>query len=80
MEEHVRCRYCEGEIQVVTVKRYPGNWPWILVGLGVVFSLFIVGATLGIPLVLLGIYMATATMTVNRCRKCGYYFKVVPEV
>lgn len=65
-------------MHVVTVKRHSGSWPWSLVGLGVVFSLFIVGATLGIPMVLFGVYMATATMTVNKCGKCGYYFKVLP--
>ncbi|HIJ67921.1 MAG TPA: hypothetical protein HPP57_00285, partial [Deltaproteobacteria bacterium] len=54
-------------------------WPWLLIGLGVVFSLFIVGATVGLPMLLLGAYMATATMTVNQCTRCGYYFKVLPE-
>ncbi|HIJ76082.1 MAG TPA: hypothetical protein HPP81_05140 [Deltaproteobacteria bacterium] len=79
MEDSVKCRHCGSEMRVVTVKKYPGNWPWLLIGLGVVFSLFIVGATVGLPMLLLGAYMATATMTVNQCTRCGYYFKVLPE-
>lgn len=77
MEESVKCRHCGSEMHLVTVKKYPGNWPWILIGLGILFSLFIVGAAVGIPMLLLGIYMATAMMTANQCQKCGYYFKVL---
>ena len=38
--------------------------------------LFLIGALVGIPMLLLGIYMATTKETISRCPNCGHYFKV----
>jgi DNA-directed RNA polymerase subunit RPC12/RpoP len=77
-QDSVECRHCGNRMRLLTVKRYPGNWPWILIAAGVFLSCFLIGAGVGLPILLVGIYMATATVTVNRCGKCGYYYKVLP--
>ena len=38
--------------------------------------LFMGGPLLGIPMVIAGIYMVTAEMTISYCSECGHYFKV----
>ena len=70
------CIHCHTRMEVFRVKKYPGKWPTIVVVAGVFCCLFLIGALVGIPLLLLGIYMATAKETISRCPKCGHYFKV----
>lgn len=74
--DSVACRECRAEMEILRIKRYPGRWPTVLIISGVVCSLFFVGAVIGIPLLLLGIYMATAKDTVSHCPNCGHYFKM----
>jgi hypothetical protein len=75
-EDGVTCTQCQTRMDVLRVKKYPGKWPTVLIVAGVICCLFIIGAVIGIPMVLLGIYMATAKETISRCPKCGRYFKV----
>ena len=70
------CTQCHTPMDVLHVKKYPGRWPVILIIAGAVSCVFLIGAVLGIPMLLLGIYMATAKETISRCPKCGHYFKV----
>ena len=72
----VVCTHCRTRMDVLHVKKYPERWPAILVVAGVFCCLFFIGAVVGIPMLLLGIYMATAKETISRCPKCGHYFKV----
>lgn len=72
----VECRHCRTDMELLTVKKYTGKWSYVLVVTGVFCSLFIVGALVGIPLLLLGIYRMTAKQAINYCPNCGHYFKV----
>lgn len=72
----VACTQCHTGMDVLRVKKYPGRWPALLVVAGVFCCLFLIGAVVGIPMLLLGIYMATAKETISRCPECGHYFKV----
>ncbi len=72
----VGCSQCHAAMEVVSVKKHPGRWPIALVVLGVLCCLFFVGALVGLPLLLVGIYMAMAKETISHCPNCGHYFKV----
>jgi len=63
-------------MELLKVKKYPGRWPAVLVVTGVFCCLLLVGALVGIPMLLLGIYMATAHETISHCPNCGHYYKV----
>lgn len=84
MQDHNRntdtstCIQCHTRMEMLKVKKYPGHWPAVLVAGGVLACLFFVGALVGIPMALLGIYLATAKETIRRCPNCGHYFKVWP--
>jgi hypothetical protein len=70
------CRQCQGPMEIIKTKKYPGRWPLVLMVSGVFCSLFFVGVLIGIPMLLAGIYMATAKETISHCPNCGHYFKV----
>ncbi len=72
----ITCRHCQHQMERVCRKKYSKRWATVLVVSGVLCCLFIVGALVGIPLLLAGIYMATAEETINHCPSCGHYFKV----
>lgn len=74
------CHHCQTEMKLRKVKKYPGYWPAVIVVAGILCSLFLTGALVGIPLILIGIYMATAQETVRHCPGCGHYFKVRTDV
>lgn len=76
MADSVMCRECQTDMEVLRIKRYPGRWPTVLILLGAFCCLFFVGAVIGLPMLLLGIYMATAKENVSYCPTCGHYFKV----
>ena len=75
--DSVECRECHTQMELLRVKKHPGRWPPVLMISGVVCCLFFVGALIGIPMLLLGIYMATAKETMSHCPNCGHYFKVL---
>ena len=70
------CLHCQARMKLLKQKKYPGRWPTVLVVTGVFCCLFLIGAIVGIPMLLLGIYMATAKETINHCPNCGHYYKV----
>jgi hypothetical protein len=72
----IDCRHCRSPMEIIKTKKYPGRWPLVLVISGVFFTLFFIGALVGIPMLMLGIYMATAKKTISLCPNCGYFFKV----
>ncbi len=80
MEEDINgtasCLHCQTPMEQLKVKKYSGRWPAVLVVTGVLFCLFLIGALIGIPILLMGIYMATAQETISRCPNCGHYFRV----
>jgi len=77
VKNSVDCRHCHSQMEVIKVKKYSGKWPLILVVTGVFCCLFFVGAIIGIPMLLLGIYLVTAEETISYCPNCGNYFKVL---
>lgn len=73
----VACRHCRTPMELLKVKKFPGGWPILLIVAGVFCSLFFVGVIIGIPMMLLGIYMAMAGETINHCSNCGNYYRVL---
>ena len=76
IRDAVDCLHCHTRMELLKKKKYPGRWPIVLMVAGVFCSLFFIGALLGIPMLLLGIYMAMVQETVSHCPNCGHYFKV----
>ncbi|HIJ58063.1 MAG TPA: hypothetical protein HPP41_00140 [Deltaproteobacteria bacterium] len=76
IRDAVDCRHCQSPMEIIKTKKYPGRWPLVVMVLGVFCSLFFFGALIGIPMLLLGIYMATAKEVISLCPNCGHYFKV----
>ncbi len=76
IKDAAACLHCQTRMELLKVKKYPGRWPAVLVVTGVLCSLFLIGALVGIPMLLLGIYMATAYETISNCPNCGHYYKV----
>lgn len=74
--DRVACTHCHSLMEVLRVKKYPGGSPTVLMVGGGFCCLFFIGAVVGIPMLILGIYMATAKETISRCPKCGHYFKM----
>lgn len=80
MVEEIRdaaeCIHCQTGMELLKIKKYSGRWPVALIIIGVFCSLFLIGALVGIPILLLGIYMATAKETISLCPNCGHFYKV----
>ncbi len=76
-ESNVTCHRCDSSMLLVKIKKYPGWWPHTLTGLGFFLSFLIVGPVVGIPLMLVGIYMLIGSQIVSICPVCGSYFKVM---
>jgi hypothetical protein len=72
----MNCRQCQGDMEFLTVKKHSGKWPVGLIVAGLLCFFFLGGPFLGIPLLLLGIYMQTAEVSINYCDQCGYYHRV----
>ena len=76
----VDCRHCGAKMRLQRIKKHPGSWPYVLASLGLFFTFFIVGALIGIPMLLIGIYMSQSRITIRSCPECGSYYEVyVPE-
>jgi len=74
--ETIQCRKCGENMELMTAKKHTGIRPVVLMIMGVFCIIFIGGALIGIPLLLLGVYQYTAKHTISYCSSCGYYFKV----
>lgn len=72
----VICRHCGSKMDILTIKKHAGKWSYSLLAGGAFCFLFLGGPILGIPMVIGGIYMLTAEMTISYCPGCGHYFKV----
>jgi hypothetical protein len=70
------CQHCQDRMVVEEVRKHPGSWPKVLCGLGLLFSMFMVGPIVGIPMLLIGIYMYQAKETICLCPSCGYHYQV----
>ncbi|MBF0526493.1 MAG: LITAF-like zinc ribbon domain-containing protein [Deltaproteobacteria bacterium] len=75
----MNCRQCQTRMEVTQAKKYPGKWPYILMGLGVFCSLFLLGPIVGFPLLIAGIYMVTVRQPISYCPNCGYYFHIAEK-
>jgi hypothetical protein len=73
----VECNQCDTPMLLVKAKKYPGAWPYVLIVLGVIFTLFFIGPIIGVPMLLLGFYMVTVREVISLCPSCGAYFKVI---
>jgi hypothetical protein len=62
---------------LVKIRKHPGGWPFVLIVLGLIFTLFFIGPIIGVPMMLLGIYMVTYHEIISLCPSCGAYFKVM---
>ncbi len=73
----VECRHCKTPMEVVRTKKYPGKGSIALIAGGLFCSLFFLGILVGVPMLMAGIYMLTAQVTISHCPGCGYYYKVL---
>jgi len=75
--QSIICKYCQDEMSLMTVKTFPGNWPLYMMIIGLLFSFFIVGPLVGIPLLLVGVYMFLSESMVHYCPTCGHFYKIL---
>lgn len=74
------CRHCGMKMGLQRIKKHPGAWPYVIGGLGLFLTLFMAGPFIGIPMILIGIYMGQSRLTIRLCPECGYYYEVyVPD-
>nr|WCC90925.1 hypothetical protein [Desulfobacteraceae bacterium] len=73
----VVCRYCQDEMERMTVKTFPGNWPLGIMIVGLICCFLVIGPLVGIPLLIVGIYMLLAENPINFCPSCGHYYKIL---
>jgi len=72
----INCTHCGNEMTIAKVKKYTGSSPLFMLGLGLLSSLFLVGPIIGLPMILIGLYMVIAKETVKLCPSCGFYYRV----
>ncbi len=72
-EDSIACRQCDGDMVALTVKKYDGKWPLFLIIGGFFSCFFLGGPLLGVPVLLMGIYMLAAEITILYCQNCGRY-------
>jgi hypothetical protein len=65
------CTLCNGEMQQYTGPRYSRKLGGFLIVAGIICTLFWVGAVLGIPLVIIGLYMIGARRQLWVCKECN---------
>ena len=74
------CTFCNGQMQPYTGQRYSKNAGVVLVVAGILTSLFWVGVVLGVPLLLVGLYMIGAKRRLWVCKECNTAFeRIQPE-
>lgn len=70
-EKPLICTLCNGEMQPYTGPRYSRKLGWFLILAGIICTLFWVGAVLGIPLIIIGLYMIGARRNLWVCKECN---------
>jgi len=64
------CTVCNGEMVPYTGKRYSGKVSGFMIVAGIFCTLFWVGAVLGLPLLIAGIYMRGSKRQLWVCEDC----------
>jgi len=65
------CNLCNGEMREYTGPRYSRRLGGFLILAGVLCTLFWVGAVLGVPLFIIGLYMTGARRQLWVCKECN---------
>jgi hypothetical protein len=71
MDKPLICTLCNGEMQLYNGPRYNRKVGGFLIVGGVFATLFWVGAVLGIPLFVIGLYMTGAKRQLWVCQECN---------
>lgn len=71
MKKQLTCNVCKGEMYPYTGPRHSTAMGWFLVFAGILCTLCWIGAVLGIPLLVIGLYMAFAKRQLWVCQDCN---------
>ncbi|MEI6437209.1 MAG: hypothetical protein WCO69_00490 [Candidatus Omnitrophota bacterium] len=71
MAKAIKCSHCNGEMQLFNGPRYNRKAAGFIILAGILMTLFWVGMVVGIPLVIIGIYMSTAKRELWVCKECN---------
>ena len=71
MEKVITCHLCSGEMKLYTGPRHSRKVGAVMIVAGGFCTLFWIGAVLGIPLFLLGLYMVGARRSLWVCEDCN---------
>jgi DNA-directed RNA polymerase subunit RPC12/RpoP len=77
ISDSVECSQCRNRMRLIKIKKHSGGWPVVILVSGLFSCFFFFGALVGIPLILLGIYMIASEETISHCPNCGHYFKAL---
>ncbi len=67
----VRCRHCDGELLERTLPKHSRGFAMLLIVLGILCFFLIGGSIFALPLLLIGLYMYTASRKAWVCQQCG---------
>ena len=70
MKKQLTCNVCSGEMAPYTGPRHNTAMGWFLIIAGIFCTLFWIGAVLGIPLLIIGLYMTYAKRQLWVCQDC----------
>ncbi|MBF0503616.1 MAG: hypothetical protein HQL14_00800 [Candidatus Omnitrophica bacterium] len=65
------CTHCNGEMQQYSGPRYNRKVAGFFIIFGIIAVLFWIGMVLGIPLILIGLYMLGAKRDLWVCKECN---------
>ncbi len=70
MTKPMICTLCNGTMEPYTGKKYNGKVAGFMIVSGAFCTLFWIGAVLGLPLIIMGLYMAGAKRDLWVCKDC----------
>lgn len=65
------CQHCSGEMKKKSKANHSQFMALLLLLFGLIASLTGVGLVIGIPMILIGLYMGVATKKIWMCKNCG---------
>ena len=69
--EAIKCKQCDGEMGVKTIARHSQGGAAILLFGGIILCFTGVGAIVGVPLILLGLFFGCGSKKYWVCKQCG---------
>ena len=67
----IQCKQCEGIMTSKNIAKHNQNATWLFLLIGTIVTFMVVGAIIGVPLILVGLYLGCGSKSFWVCRSCG---------